>query len=162
MNLFGLINPTGHETTSSLLSFVFYNLIQQTEVFLEAREEIDRAVGSGRVQNADLKELIYVNAILREMLRLIPTVPFLGRELHPAPAPDSPLSAASSKCAHNSSFRTPTSNSRPPSSSWAVAPQSQTGSTPPSLTRGRRWERCRCIVLLARGRNMKGLTGASM
>lgn len=73
----------GHETTSSLLSFTCSNLVSYPKVFLKARQEVDKVVGRGRVEPHHLKELKYMSAILRETLRLTPTVPSLAKRLNP-------------------------------------------------------------------------------
>ena len=65
----------GHETTSSLLSFVFYNLLKHPATYRAAQEEVDRVVGTGAVVPHHLKELEYLNGVLRECLRLYPTAP---------------------------------------------------------------------------------------
>lgn len=68
----------GHETTSGLLSFTIYFLLQNPEVLQRAREEVDRVLG--RNIHADptyrqVTELRYVKQILHESLRLWPTAP---------------------------------------------------------------------------------------
>ncbi len=40
----------GHETTSGLLSFAFYNLIKNPESYRKAQNEVDSVVGSGAVK----------------------------------------------------------------------------------------------------------------
>ncbi|KAJ4289342.1 hypothetical protein N0V88_007093 [Collariella sp. IMI 366227] len=55
----------GHETTSGLLSFAFYLLIKHPEAYRKAQEEVD--------------SLPYIAAILRETLRMCPTIPMIGR-----------------------------------------------------------------------------------
>ncbi|KIW18164.1 hypothetical protein PV08_02452 [Exophiala spinifera] len=65
----------GHETTSGLLSFVFYELLKNPEAYRKAQEEVDRVVGDGTVEYQHLSQLEYLNAILRETLRLYPPAP---------------------------------------------------------------------------------------
>ncbi|KAK6375733.1 hypothetical protein LTS17_007555 [Exophiala oligosperma] len=65
----------GHETTSGLLSFVFYELLKNPEAYRKAQEEVDRVVGDETVTYQHLSKLEYLNAILRETLRLYPPAP---------------------------------------------------------------------------------------
>ena len=65
----------GHETTSSFLTFTFYNLLRYPDAYCAAQEEVDRVVGTGAVEIHHLKGLKYINALMRETIRLYPTVP---------------------------------------------------------------------------------------
>ncbi|RYC79765.1 Bifunctional cytochrome P450/NADPH--P450 reductase [Fusarium oxysporum f. sp. narcissi] len=65
----------GHETTSGLLSFTFYYLLENPSVMKKAREEIDAVVGDSNLNVDHLPKLPYINMILRETLRLMPTAP---------------------------------------------------------------------------------------
>ncbi|RKL20095.1 Bifunctional cytochrome P450/NADPH--P450 reductase [Fusarium proliferatum] len=65
----------GHETTSGLLSFSFYYLLENPEVLEKARREVDHVVGKGSIAADHLGKLPYIDAILREALRLMPTAP---------------------------------------------------------------------------------------
>jgi cytochrome P450 / NADPH-cytochrome P450 reductase len=63
----------GHETTSGLLSFATYYLIHNPEVLQKAQEEVDRVIGQGAITYQHMSQLPYIEAILRESLRLNPT-----------------------------------------------------------------------------------------
>ncbi|KAJ4004770.1 hypothetical protein NW766_011504 [Fusarium irregulare] len=65
----------GHETTSGLLSFVFYYLLENQRVLDKARQEVDDVVGDGNLTVDHLAKMPYINQILRETLRLMPTAP---------------------------------------------------------------------------------------
>ncbi|KAJ4518381.1 hypothetical protein HRR90_009372 [Exophiala dermatitidis] len=65
----------GHETTSGLLSFVFYELLKNPEAYQRAQKEVDTVVGDEPVTIQHLSRLEYLNAILRETLRLHPPAP---------------------------------------------------------------------------------------
>ena len=65
----------GHETTSGLLSFAAYYLVKDPEVMHKAQQEVDAVVGRGPVMFQHMSKLPYIEAILRESLRLSPTVP---------------------------------------------------------------------------------------
>ncbi len=71
----------GHETTSGLLSFAIYFLLQHPEVLAKAYEEVDRVLGPDpRVAPtfAQVNQLRYVGQILKESLRLWPTAPLFA------------------------------------------------------------------------------------
>lgn len=65
----------GHETTSGLLSFVCYNLVKNPEAMRKAQQEVDSVVGKGPVTVQHMSKLPYIEAIMRESLRLHPTAP---------------------------------------------------------------------------------------
>jgi cytochrome P450 / NADPH-cytochrome P450 reductase len=64
----------GHETTSGLLSFAIYALLEHPEYLKRASEEVDRVLGGTRQPTFDqVHELTYVRQVLDEVLRLWPT-----------------------------------------------------------------------------------------
>jgi cytochrome P450 / NADPH-cytochrome P450 reductase len=64
----------GHETTSGLLSFAIYFLLEHPEYLDRAREEVDRVLGGTLQPTFDqVHELTYVRQVLDEALRLWPT-----------------------------------------------------------------------------------------
>jgi cytochrome P450 / NADPH-cytochrome P450 reductase len=64
----------GHETTSGLLSFAIYFLLEHPEYLNRAREEVDRVLGGTLQPTFDqVHELTYVRQVLDEALRLYPT-----------------------------------------------------------------------------------------
>jgi cytochrome P450/NADPH-cytochrome P450 reductase len=68
----------GHETTSGLLSFTLYALLQHPEVLARAYEEVDRVLGSDTAvlpTIEQVRQLRYVTQTLNESLRLFPPVP---------------------------------------------------------------------------------------
>ena len=73
----------GHETTSGLLSFAFANLLKNPATLQAAQAEVDAVVGQGKIKVNNLKEFKYLNAVLREALRLNPTVPAFVRQIRP-------------------------------------------------------------------------------
>jgi len=71
----------GHETTSGLLSFALYFLLQHPEVLARAYAEVDSVLGSDpqiAPTFAQLNRLHYVGQILKESLRLWPTAPLFS------------------------------------------------------------------------------------
>jgi cytochrome P450/NADPH-cytochrome P450 reductase len=68
----------GHETTSGLLSFTIYFLLNHPDVLARAYEEVDRVLGadiSTPPTLAQVNQLDYIRQILLESLRLWPTAP---------------------------------------------------------------------------------------
>jgi cytochrome P450/NADPH-cytochrome P450 reductase len=68
----------GHETTSGLLSFATYFLLQNPAALARACEEVDRVFGpdpSVSPTYAQVNQLTYVGQVLKESLRLWPTAP---------------------------------------------------------------------------------------
>lgn len=68
----------GHETTSGLLSFTFYYLLKSPAAYAKAQQEVDDVIGKNAITVDHLAKLRYLNAVLRESLRLSPTVPSIG------------------------------------------------------------------------------------
>jgi cytochrome P450/NADPH-cytochrome P450 reductase len=73
----------GHETTSGLLSFAMLNLLQTESAYRAAQQEVDTVFGTGPVQIEQLKKLDYLNAVLRETLRLTPTATAMSKSANP-------------------------------------------------------------------------------
>ncbi|KAH7179891.1 cytochrome P450 [Fusarium flagelliforme] len=65
----------GHETTSGLLSFAFYYLLENERALQKARQEVDEVVGDGTLTVDHLTKMPYITQVLRETLRLMPTAP---------------------------------------------------------------------------------------
>ena len=77
----------GHETTSGLLSFTLYELLHHPEPLAKAYAEVDRVLGTDPTvapSYEQVHQLRYVSQILRESLRVHPTVP--GFSVHPLEA----------------------------------------------------------------------------
>ncbi|KAL4787174.1 cytochrome P450 [Aspergillus varians] len=70
----------GHETTSGLLSFVFYQLLRHPETYRKAQQEVDEVVGQEVIEVSHLSKLPYINSVLRETLRLNATIPLFTVE----------------------------------------------------------------------------------
>jgi cytochrome P450/NADPH-cytochrome P450 reductase len=68
----------GHETTSGLLSFAFYYLLKHPEAYKKAQQEVDEVIGRKPITVEHMNKVPYLNAILRETLRLKPTAPSIG------------------------------------------------------------------------------------
>jgi cytochrome P450 / NADPH-cytochrome P450 reductase len=58
-------------------------MLKNPETLYAAQKEVDRVVGDQRIAPKHLKELKYINAVLRETLRLTPTAPAFSRTVRP-------------------------------------------------------------------------------
>ncbi|KAJ9114037.1 hypothetical protein QFC22_005857 [Naganishia vaughanmartiniae] len=65
----------GHETTSGMLSFLFYWLLKTPRAYQAIRSEVDAVCGSEPVKVEHLQKLKYIDASLKEALRLHATAP---------------------------------------------------------------------------------------
>nr|prf cytochrome P450alk1 [Candida tropicalis] len=71
----------GRDTTAGLLSFLFFELSRNPEIFAKLREEIENKFGLGqdaRVEEISfetLKSCEYLKAVINETLRIYPSVP---------------------------------------------------------------------------------------
>lgn len=65
----------GHETTSGMLSYVFYCLLKNPDAYRKAQQEVDEVVGTDTVTEDHLRKLPYITAVLRETSRLYSTAP---------------------------------------------------------------------------------------
>ena len=59
----------GHETTSGMLSFAFYQLLRNPEAYRKAQEEIDAVVGTRPIKVDHLSKLPYLGAVSAVGLR---------------------------------------------------------------------------------------------
>jgi cytochrome P450 len=71
----------GHETTATALAWTFERLVSEPSVLARARAEVEEAGRGGPPDPAALAKLEYVDAIVKETLRLRPIVPVVGRVL---------------------------------------------------------------------------------
>ena len=71
----------GTESSAITIEWALAELINHPNIMNKAREEIDFATGKTRlVQGSDIANLPYLQAIVKETLRLHPTVPLIPRE----------------------------------------------------------------------------------
>ncbi|MEO0423457.1 MAG: cytochrome P450 [Pseudomonadota bacterium] len=75
----GVFFLAGHETTASVLTWVFFILSMQPQVVARMREEVARVVGDGELAFDQVRQLPFVRAVFRETLRLYPPITFIPR-----------------------------------------------------------------------------------
>ncbi|KAI3955983.1 hypothetical protein MKW92_033472 [Papaver armeniacum] len=70
----------GSDTTSATLTWILSLLLNHPQVLRTAREELDTHVGSDRhVEESDTPKLVYVDAIIKESMRLYPNGAWIDR-----------------------------------------------------------------------------------
>lgn len=73
----------GQDTTTSAIAFCLYNLAKHPEIQNKVRDEV-RTVFGDDVEKPmtpnELKELNYLELVIKETLRMYPSVPLFGRE----------------------------------------------------------------------------------
>jgi len=69
----------GHETTSTALTYTLHLLGRHPEVQRRVREEIVAKLGDRGPTAADVPALPYTTMVLKEAMRLYPSVPFISR-----------------------------------------------------------------------------------
>lgn len=64
----------GHETTAHALTWTWYLLAKNPDKVAAMREELDRVLGGRRAEVEDLQSLPYLEMVVKESLRLLPSV----------------------------------------------------------------------------------------
>ncbi|WCJ35807.1 Cytochrome P450 CYP736A12 [Euphorbia peplus] len=71
----------GFETSASSIEWTFSELIRNPRVMTCLQEELQNVVGLDRiVEESDLPQLTYLDMVIKESLRLYPTLPFIPRK----------------------------------------------------------------------------------
>jgi cytochrome P450 len=71
----------GHETTATALAWAVHRLVTNPTVLARVRAELATVVGAGPLEPEHVRRLDYLDATIKETLRLNPIVPFVGRLL---------------------------------------------------------------------------------
>ena len=72
----------GHDTTTSGISFCLYNIAKYPDVQQKVFEEIRNEIGDEKILTLQLlNKLHYLELVIKESLRLYPSVPMYGRKL---------------------------------------------------------------------------------
>ncbi|XP_047325119.1 cytochrome P450 CYP82D47-like [Impatiens glandulifera] len=73
------LNLGGVDSTATMLTWTISLLMNHREVLMKVEEELDIHVGKGRnVEESDIPKLVYLQAVMKESLRLYPPVPLGG------------------------------------------------------------------------------------
>jgi cytochrome P450 len=75
----GVFFLAGHETTASVLTWVFFILSVRPELAARIRAEVASVVGDGPVGFNHVKQLVFTRNVFRETLRLYPPITFIPR-----------------------------------------------------------------------------------
>ncbi|KAF7798790.1 hypothetical protein EIP86_010015 [Pleurotus ostreatoroseus] len=70
------IMVAGRDSTTITLTMACYRLAQYPEVFHRLRQEVIETVGTGKPTYDDIRKMKYLRAVINEVLRLYPPVPF--------------------------------------------------------------------------------------
>ncbi|MBA0790442.1 hypothetical protein Gohar_015092, partial [Gossypium harknessii] len=74
-----ILSLTGGESTSVTITWVLSLLLNHPKILMVAQQELDHHVGKQRwVEESDIKNLKYLQAIVKETLRLYPPGPITG------------------------------------------------------------------------------------
>lgn len=77
-------HPKGHDTTAMALSWTIFLLGHHPDIQRRCQDELDKIFGSDHRQPDmdDLRSMKYLECCIKEALRLFPSVPIVGREVH--------------------------------------------------------------------------------
>nr|UUB32661.1 cytochrome P450 CYP4BQ1 [Dendroctonus rhizophagus] len=71
----------GHDTTASAISFIFFCLANHPDEQNQVLNEIKEVLGEGqKITYKELQEMKYLEMVIKESLRLYPSVPFYSRQ----------------------------------------------------------------------------------
>ncbi len=71
----------GHETTATSLSWAMHRLSIHADVLRRVQAELDGVFGDGPIDPDRVRELPYLEAVCKEVMRLHPVIPGVGRAL---------------------------------------------------------------------------------
>ncbi len=77
----GTLLAAGHETTATALAWAFCHILEHPQVLEKLREELRQVVGDRPLTSEHVQELKYLDATVKETLRLTPIIPDVGRRL---------------------------------------------------------------------------------
>ncbi len=75
----GVFFLAGHETSASVLTWVFFLLAMQPAAVARLRAEVAQVAGDGPIEIEHAKRLPFVRNVFRETMRLYPPITFLPR-----------------------------------------------------------------------------------
>lgn len=75
----GVFFLAGHETTASVLTWIFFILSQNPDIAARLRAEVEAVSGGGEIRLEHTKQLVFVRNVFREAMRLYPPITFIPR-----------------------------------------------------------------------------------
>lgn len=75
----GVFFLAGHETTASVLTWIFFILSQQPQTAAAMRHEVQRVAGHGPIRLEHTKQMGFIRNVFRETMRLYPPITFIPR-----------------------------------------------------------------------------------
>jgi cytochrome P450 len=75
----GVFFLAGHETTASVLTWIFYILSQNPGIAERIRHEVEAVTAGGEIRLEHTKQLTFVRNVFREAMRLYPPITFIPR-----------------------------------------------------------------------------------
>jgi hypothetical protein len=75
----GVFFLAGHETTASVLTWLFFILAQRPDIAARLRAEVDGIAGDGPITLEHTKHLSFTRNVFREGMRLYPPITFIPR-----------------------------------------------------------------------------------
>lgn len=76
-----LLVSAGHETSAKSLAWALRDVLERPPVLARIREEMARVFGDGPIEASRIDELVYLDAVIKESMRLTPVTTVLQREL---------------------------------------------------------------------------------
>ncbi|UYV62130.1 CYP4V2 [Cordylochernes scorpioides] len=78
-----LWSTQGHDTTATGISWTLYHLGRHPEILRKVQEEVDAVLyDDWPIRADDLKQLKYLEMVIKESNRITPPIPLLGRIAH--------------------------------------------------------------------------------
>ena len=71
----------GHETTATALAWAFHHVLADPDILAALQEELGQVVGAGPLSPTHIGKLTYLDATVKETLRLSPVLSEVGRRL---------------------------------------------------------------------------------
>lgn len=68
----------GHETTATALTWLFYNMANNKQIQDKVVEEVKRALKGQPISQDSMKDLPFVNNVIKENMRISPAVLMTG------------------------------------------------------------------------------------
>lgn len=71
----------GHETTATSLAWTFERILSKRRVYDRVRDEVDAVLGGEPITEQSVRQLEFLDAVIKESLRLRPIIPMVVRKI---------------------------------------------------------------------------------